>query len=233
MIQKRTMIVFAVIAAIIVAVPISFYEFSSHSPGINVKSSNTVTNLTFAVNFTKYTDTSTQFNQNYENFTSVTTLDQNNANTSIVEINGMVLELYGGSYGFYWLIFNFSVNGNISSSILPSGLSLILEGSNYSKDNLIVDTLDAGYINNINTTDHGFVGNNYGPFENHLSVQLIEDKNVTTQYRYHFVFSEVLTIEIHPYYIYPTPFNVSIQASLSGYSSQVFDQVNFHIEDLN
>ena len=57
------------------------------------------------------------------------TLDQNNANTSIVEINGMVLELYGGSYGFYWLISNFSVNGNISSSILPSGLSLILEGS--------------------------------------------------------------------------------------------------------
>ena len=233
MIQRRTMIVFAVIAVIIVAVPVSFYELSPHSSGISVKSSNTVTNLTFAVNFTKYTDSSIQFNQNYENFTSVTTLDQNNANTSILEINGMVLELYGASYGFYWLIFNFSVNGNISSSILPSGLSLTFEGSNYSKDNLIVDTLDADYINNINTTDHGFVGNNYGPFENHLSVQLIEDKNVTTQYRYHFVFSEVLTIEIHPYYIYPTPFNVSIQASLSGYSSQVFDQVNFHVEDVN
>ena len=227
------LVMFAVIAAIIIAAPISLYELSLHSSGISVKSSNTVTNLTFAVNFTKYTETSIQFNQNYENFTSVTTLDQSNANTSIIEINGMVLELYGASYGFYWLIFNFSVNGNISSNILPSGLSLTLEGSNYSKGNLFVDTLSTGYINNINTTDHGFIGNYYGLFESHILVQLIEDRNITTQYRYHFLFSEVLAIQIHPYYIHPAPFNVSIQASLSGYSSQVFDQLNFHVEDVN
>ena len=227
------LVMFSVIAAIIIVAPISFYEFSSHSSGISVKSSNTVTNLTFAVNFTKYTDSSIQFNQNYENFTSGTALDQSNVNTSIIEINGMVLELYGASYGFYWLIFNFSVNGNISSNILPSGLSLTLEGSNYSKGNLFVNTLSTGDINNINTTDHGFIGNYYGPFETHVLVQLIEDRNITTQYRYHFLFSEVLAIEIHPYYIHPAPFTVSIQASLSGYSSQVFDQLNFHVEDVN
>jgi hypothetical protein len=224
---------FAVIAAIIIVAPISFYEFSSHSSGISVKSSNTVTNLTFAVNFTKYTDTSTQFNPNYENFSSVTMIDPNGSNSSTLEIKGYIFEYFAASRGYYTLGLNFSVTGNISSSIPPSGLLLTFEGSNYSKDNLFVNQLGDGIINNINSTDHDSVNTCYGPFENHTSVQLIEVRNVTTQYRYHFVFSDGLGIDIHPYYIHPAPFNVSIQASLSGYSSQVLDQLNFHVEDVS
>ncbi|MCL4451418.1 MAG: hypothetical protein M1327_02170 [Candidatus Thermoplasmatota archaeon] len=137
-------------------------------------------------------------------------IDQNGSNSSVLEIEGYIFEYFAASRGYYTLGLNFSMIGNISSSILPSVLLLTYEGSNYSKDNLFVNQLGGCIINNINTTDQGSFNTCYGPFENHTSVQLIEDKNVTIQYRYHFVFSDVLAIDIHPYYIHPTPFNISV-----------------------
>ena len=234
MIQRhKILVMFSVIAAIIIAAPISLYEFSYHSSGISVKSSNTVTNLTFAVNFTKYTDTSTQFNPNYENFSSVTMIDQNGSNSSALEIEGYIFEDFVSSQGFYILGLNFSVTGSISSYILPSGLVLTFTGTNYSKNNSFANQIGPNYCNNINATDHGSVSCTYGTFVNRTLVELTGVRNNTSYYRYHFVFPERFAIQIHPYYIHPTPFNISVQASLSGYSSQVFDQVNFHIEDLN
>ena len=104
------LVMFSVIAAIIIVAPISFYELSPHSSGISVKSFNTVTNLTFAVNFTKYTETSIQFNPNYENFSSVTMIDQNGSNSSALEIEGYIFEDFISSQGFYILGLNMSDN---------------------------------------------------------------------------------------------------------------------------
>jgi hypothetical protein len=230
MIEKRSsMVLFAVIAAIVIVAPISVYELTRTNPGINVTSSNTVTNVTFAVNFTRYTDSSIQFNPNYLNFSSVTVIDKNTLNLSTLEIDGMAFEFYSESTGWYFVSFNFSVNGNISPSIPPSSLLLTIQGSNYSNDNLFSNTfLPYAAVN----TTCPQASTYYGPFVVHSTLALKEDSNLSSHYPYHFVFSDVLVIQIHPYYIHPTPFNVTIQAALPGYSTQVFDQVNFHVEDV-
>ena len=245
MMEKRNrMIMFAVIAAIIIVAPISLYEFSSHSSGISVKSSNTVTNLTFAVNFTKYTDTSKQFNPNYENFTSETILDKGGLNQSILETSGIIQEFYGQGGGSFVLL-NFNVSGSFTPNIAPSSLSLSLDDSARTSGNeSFYQLLYGGHRGAKNNATITGVGDNipgvgyisYGVFNHTQNVILDNVTKDSTQsfgQRYHFFFGEQLIIQIWSTNVFPFPFNITIQASLSGYSSQVFDQVNFHVEDVN
>ena len=245
MMEKRNrMIMFAVIAAIIIVAPISLYEFSSHSSGISVKSSNTVTNLTFAVNFTKYTDTSKQFNPNYENFTSETILDKGGLNQSILETSGIIQEFYGQGGGSFVLL-NFNVSGSFTPNIAPSSLSLSLDDSARTPGNeSFYQLLYGGHRGAENNATITGAGDNipgvgyisYGVFNHTQNVILDNVTKDSTQsfgQRYHFFFGEQLIVQIWSTNVFPFPFNITIQASLPGYLSQVFDHVNFHVEDVS
>ena len=231
------LVMFAVIAAIIIAAPISLYEFSSHSSGISVKSSNTVTNLTFAVNFTKYTETSIQFNPNYENFTSETILDKGGLNQSILETSGIIREYYSQGGGSFVLL-NFNVSGSFSPNIAPSKLLISLEDSVHASGNpSLYDLLYGGGwggMNNVTISGWG-VGSS-GSFNRTEAVTLDNVTNASAQssaLRYHFLFGETVIIEIRSPISFPFPLNISIHPYLQGYLTPVFDQLNFHVEDVN
>ena len=238
MIQRhKILVMFSVIAAIIIAAPISLYEFSYHSSGISVKSSNTVTNLTFAVNFTKYTETSIQFNPNYENFTSQTILDKGERNQSILETSGIIREYYSQGGGSFVLLC-FNVTGSFAPNIAPSRLLISLEDSVPASGNPSLYNLlyGGGWGGKNNVTIFGWgVGSN-GSFNRTEAVTLDNVTNASAHssaLRYHFLFGETIIIEIRSPISFPFPLNISIHSYLQSYLTPVFDQVNFHIEDAN
>ncbi len=237
--RSRKIMFFAVLAAVIVAVPILFYTImgSDADTGIAVTSSNTVTNVTFAVNFSKYTDTSIYFNPNYENNSSITYVDQSGSNRSTLKMISTAFEFADPINGYYAFEINFTVIGNFSSHIMPGGLTLAIIGSNYTKNNSYFNEVRSGGIpkEDNNATGPGFISIYYAPygaFTNITHVKLFRENSNASSFRYHFAFQEYVDVNICPYSIHPTPFNVSIQAALSGYSSNVFDQMNFHVVDV-
>lgn len=231
---------FSVLAAVIVAVPISFYTImgSDADPGIAVTSSNTVTNVTFAVNFSKYTDTSCYFNPNFEKNSSITYVDQSGSNRSTLEMISTAFEFADQTNNHYGFTINFTVIGNFSSHIMPGGLTLTIIGSNYSKNNFLYWNLvspESFPQEDINATAPGVPSIycvHYGSFTNITHVKLSRENSNASSFRYHFAFQESVIVNIYPYSVPPSPFNVSIQAALSGYSSSVFDQMNFHVVDV-
>ncbi len=129
MIEKRSrMITFAVIAAVIVAVPISFYELSDSPYPTIVEVNNNVSKVVWYIN-----DSTSSTNPSYfPPLRSISTFTTSDSLNSTISLSSSVGRGSFCSEGFFQIIIcNFTIAGNISGYLKPTSITFTeIEESN-------------------------------------------------------------------------------------------------------
>ena len=133
MIQKRTMIVFAVIAVIIVAVPISLLSIFTGEPSLKVVDGNV--SSVYSGNFSNISD-----NGCFLLNASAIAYQNNNSNpsffnASVCYFGHHVLFPYGNGFYLYTVLFAYSFQGNFAGNVHPKSVKITV--SNYYRNGSI------------------------------------------------------------------------------------------------
>jgi len=249
MIQKsKKMIIFAVIAVIIVAVPISFYELSYSPDPTIISVNNGVTNDIFYLNLSCNSRHGI-FYPGISSNSTFTSSESLNSSLSMSLENSSVF--YNTCGGFYQLCINyFNISGAINGNIRPTNLTVTqIEGAQYPyamKFMLIPG--DEGAINTSKISCLFFTdwNTNYenstdiygGVFSN---VTLLNDstgqhslfvsQKLPKSITYKFKLSNRIELELYPtYHSYNvTRYFLTLIVSLNGLGKTVQSQVNVEI----
>ncbi len=249
MIQKsKKMIVFAVIAVIIVAVPISFYELSDQQNPTITSVHNGVTNDIFYLNLSCNSPHGIFYPGISSNsiFTSTESL---NSSLSMSLENSSVF--YNTCGGFYQLCMNsYTISGNINGNIRPTSITVTeIEQAHFPSTIGLFLSLGNEKAMNISKISCCFTGFNY-KFDNstnmyegmtNCNVSLLNEtsdqhnlfaaqkspKNVT----YTFKLSNMVQLRLYPnYYNYTvTRYFLSFIVSLNGLGKTIQTQINIEI----
>jgi hypothetical protein len=122
-IQKKSklMIVFAVIAVIIVAVPVSFYEFSDQTGAKILKVNNEVSNYEWHISSNNFSGNPIVF----QNITTNSTFASNNSMNSSLSLSFSRIIGYCSGTGFFSICIDyFNISGILRRDLRPSGITV-------------------------------------------------------------------------------------------------------------
>ena len=132
MIQKRTKIVFAVIAAIVVAVPISLLSIITAGPSLKVVDGNV--SSVYSGNFSNFSD-----NGRFQLNAYAIAYQNNNSNPSFFNASvyyfGRHISPFNNGFYFYSVIFAYSFQGNFAGNLHPKSVEITI--SNYYRNGSI------------------------------------------------------------------------------------------------
>ena len=250
MMRKSTkMIMFAVIAVIIVAVPISFYELSN-SPDPTITSvHNGVTNDIFYLNLS-YNSPHGIFYPGINSNSTFTSSESLNSSLSMSLENSSVF--YNTCGGFYQLcINNFNISGAINGNIRPTNITVIqIEGAQYPYamkfmlipgDERVINTSKISCLfftdwnNNFeNSTDMygGATSSNISLLNDSAGQHtLFASQKLPKSITHTFKLSNRIELELYPtYHSYNvTIYFLSLIVSLNGLGKTVQTQINIEI----
>jgi hypothetical protein len=244
MIQKRTMIIFAVIAVIIVASPVSFYFLTNKDPvpEVPIGVSNSIVDYSWLTNFTATTNT--ECAPTISNISALSNISEQGYSNSHLDISVSASSVYcPGDYFTVIAFLNFSAE--LAPNLKASGLKIVQNSSLYLNENetvytwlrywgrgtdsnVTINTSMLGKLNHSTGRGGTCLSSSYDDNVGLLNQTYSQNKSASDNH-----FSGILSFAffLWPWNPISVPFHFTISALLEGLSKPVLASVEINMID--
>ena len=245
--RRKSLILAAVILALIMVVPASYFisaDLNGHKPLPAISTSNSETTQSWVFNFNRVNNTDYQkgYNSNNKSLPRETaSFQQSGYNTSFLYLSGYIEEFPYFGIPLYnndrvpLFYFTFNVSGSVMASALPTGIlasyNTILSTEPYSGLPSYTAT-NGNYVGMWNITMVN-VSSGYASWNgtSHV-IQLVNQSNFNGKDPYRFTYFD--SVEVAVYAIGPNqPFIFNFNFTLLGLSRPVYNDMALQLMDIN